>query len=598
MRTQLFRMSHMVAFWVILGAGLVQAAPITDPSFFSSVPHTHITFEQDGSGATLPVTSGQTLPSTEYAGLGVSFLPSTRLTQDSDSCFRIVQNIAGGSTPYGLIASQTQSMVFNPPVSAFGCVFVANKFQFATFTARDINGALIETAVFTGPFVHGIGCGFLEYGFIGITSTTPIARVDVAAFSGVMDNLRFALLDADTDGVPDATDNCVSTPNADQDNFDGDAQGDACDPDDDNDGVPDTEDSAPMNRFACRDLDGDTCDDCSSGVENAADDGLDTDADGICNAGDADDDNDDVLDGDDPEPLNRFVCGDADFDGCDDCGVTGGPPDVGNDGTDFDGDGYCDFGDIDDDMDGVPDDQDANLFNRFVCRDADADGCDDCGIVGYPDPANDGADFDADGLCDSGDPDDDNDGLSDADEITFDTDPFVPDTDGDGLLDGTEVDMSMGSGCPSPLVADSDGDTFSDGDETAGGTNPCNTDTDADGIPDNVDPLPTQPGVTANFLDEWTVELATVTVPAVDLSLFNAQNNNANRGRRTALSNRASDAANAIAAGDYALAIEELESLLEKIDDQMPPPDWMSSSPEKTALAEEVRLMIFLLTFF
>jgi hypothetical protein len=50
-------------------------------------------------------------------------------------------------------------------------------------------------------------------------------------------------LDADDDGHNDDVDNCPSIPNADQANADGDAQGDACDPDDDNDGIPDTEDT-------------------------------------------------------------------------------------------------------------------------------------------------------------------------------------------------------------------------------------------------------------------------------------------------------------------------------------------------------------------
>ena len=48
--------------------------------------------------------------------------------------------------------------------------------------------------------------------------------------------------DADSDGVPDSSDNCPSTPNSNQANFDGDSQGDACDGDDDNDGLPDAQD--------------------------------------------------------------------------------------------------------------------------------------------------------------------------------------------------------------------------------------------------------------------------------------------------------------------------------------------------------------------
>jgi VCBS repeat-containing protein len=46
--------------------------------------------------------------------------------------------------------------------------------------------------------------------------------------------------DADADGIPDEVDNCRTTTNPDQANFDGDQTGDACDSDDDNDGILDT----------------------------------------------------------------------------------------------------------------------------------------------------------------------------------------------------------------------------------------------------------------------------------------------------------------------------------------------------------------------
>ncbi|HYO78514.1 MAG TPA: PA domain-containing protein [Thermoanaerobaculia bacterium] len=55
--------------------------------------------------------------------------------------------------------------------------------------------------------------------------------------------------DADVDLVEDAQDNCPNAANADQANYDGDAQGDACDSDDDNDGVADANDANPFSNM-------------------------------------------------------------------------------------------------------------------------------------------------------------------------------------------------------------------------------------------------------------------------------------------------------------------------------------------------------------
>jgi len=50
--------------------------------------------------------------------------------------------------------------------------------------------------------------------------------------------------DTDADGVPDVTDNCPFVANPDQANYDNDSMGDACDPDDDNDGQSDADEIA------------------------------------------------------------------------------------------------------------------------------------------------------------------------------------------------------------------------------------------------------------------------------------------------------------------------------------------------------------------
>ncbi|MCI0636028.1 MAG: thrombospondin type 3 repeat-containing protein, partial [Actinobacteria bacterium] len=152
-----------------------------------------------------------------------------------------------------------------------------------------------------------------------------------------------------------------------------DGQCDAIDPDDDGDGVPDASDSRPLDRFACRDADADSCDDCASGVDAPANDGPDLDGDGRCNAGDPDDDTDGVPDAADSAPLDRFVCRDADADTCDDCSSGADAP--ASDGADRDGDGSCDAGDPDDDGDGHGDLLDnCPLWASADLADTDGDG--------------------------------------------------------------------------------------------------------------------------------------------------------------------------------------------------------------------------------
>ena len=170
-------------------------------------------------------------------------------------------------------------------------------------------------------------------------------------------------------------------------------------PDADGDGVPNDEDNCPDTpnpRGTWTDIDGivhideqpdfdldglgDACDDCPNDPEN------DIDEDGWC--GDVDNcpyEANDQLDSD----------GDAQGDVCDSC-----PFDPDND---IDGDGLC----------------------------ADED---NCPLVSNPSQEE----CDDDGLGNACDLDDDDDGLSDDDEVTEGTNSCNPDTDGDGVVDGPD----------------------------------------------------------------------------------------------------------------------------------------------------------------
>ena len=263
--------------------------------------------------------------------------------------------------------------------------------------------------------------------------------------------------------------------------------------DDDGDGVPDASDSAPLNAFVCGlDLDIDLCDDCSSGTNNTATDGLDSDGDGLCNVGDLDDDGDGVADATDSAPLDPLVCGlDVDVDTCDDC--ASGTNDASNDGLDTDTDGLCDLGDLDDDGDGVPDATDSAPLDPNVCGlDVDADTCDDC-ASGSNDPANDGLDFDTDGLCDAGDLDDDGDGVPDAsDSAPLDANVCGLDVDVD-----TCDDCASGSNDPANDGFDTDADGLCD---------PGDLDDDGDGVPDAGDSAPLDPNVCGLDVDTDTCD--------------------------------------------------------------------------------------------
>ena len=224
------------------------------------------------------------------------------------------------------------------------------------------------------------------------------------------------------------------TAKADQDDeypldTDNDATDNVADTDDDNDGVPDSEDAFPLS----------------------AAESVDTDGDGMGNVADTDDDNDGVGDDDDALPLDPDESLDSDGDGYGD-NIDAFDGDA-EEWADTDADGTGDNADLDDDGDGTPDATDAFPLDAAESADTDSDGVGDNADV-FPTDASEWTDTDADGTGDNADNDDDNDGYTDA------ADAFPLDSSRQRLfyyrLKGEKVDSQTGSSVAG--VGDTDGD--------------------------------------------------------------------------------------------------------------------------------------------
>lgn len=127
---------------------------------------------------------------------------------------------------------------------------------------------------------------------------------------------------------------------------------------------------------------------------------------------------------------------------------------------DTDKDGTSDTKDTDIDNDGLTNEQEAAQGTDPSKVDTDGDGVND-NIDAFPKDATEIRDTDKDGLGDNKDLDDDGDGIFDEDEIyKYGSNPLNTDTDSDGVDDKKEVEIGT-----SMIKLDTDGDNVKDSED-------------------------------------------------------------------------------------------------------------------------------------
>jgi hypothetical protein len=206
-------------------------------------------------------------PGGEIFNFDTQFLQAARLSVKPDDILVFDLDVGqikvySDTTPYALITKHIDFAAFDPVYDV--ATYSRRTYLFDVgVTVDDVNASGAVTYVGTFPYGAFINLGIASVG-------------------------KDPGVDTDRDGVLDKDDNCPNASNTNQADFDRDGFGDACDADDDNDGVPDSSDEFPLDAAESADTDDDGMGDnfevrFGLNLNDPADALIDNDSDGLSN---------------------------------------------------------------------------------------------------------------------------------------------------------------------------------------------------------------------------------------------------------------------------------------------------------------------------